>query len=408
MQRGDSMPAHDSVQIPAPVLELRRGQPVRLLVKNTMDEFTGVHWHGLEIESFPDGVPNFSGMGGHIMPPIAPGDSFAAEFTPPRSGTFPYHSHLNELRQIGSGMYGESVFFMGARGASSSASLLFVPERVLSLHDASRETAFEEGRDFEVRQNEPALVRLPGSRMPSTAPEDVSPLICAGNDAFHRRQVEVTYTHAGGWDGPTPLGGGEAVPGTIRRLRAAEPVRVALTGDSISEGYNASGFIRVPPYQAAYGALVAAGLEQTYGSPIELHNFAVAGWTSDHGLADVERVASVNPQLVIVAYGMNDASYAEPAELATNVSALMDQVRRTSPDAEFVIVSPMLQMPSLTKFIDGTGPVWTGNLFPFLFITIACGAVSGFHALISSGTTPKMIAKEWHADGGSNFFPIQT
>ncbi len=62
-----------------------------------------------------------------------------------------------------------------------------------------------------------------------------------------------------------------------------------------------------------------------------------------------------------------------------------------------VIVSPMLQMPSLTKFIDGTGPVWTGNLFPFLFITIACGAVSGFHALISSGTTPKMIENETHA-----------
>ena len=109
MQRGDSAPARDSVQIPAPVLELRRGQPVRLLVKNTMDEYTGVHWHGLEIESFPDGVPNYSGMGAHIMPPIAPGDSFAAEFTPPRSGTFPYHSHLNELRQIGSGMYGAIV-----------------------------------------------------------------------------------------------------------------------------------------------------------------------------------------------------------------------------------------------------------------------------------------------------------
>jgi len=115
MQRGDSAPARDSVQIPAPVLELRRGQPVRLLVKNTMDEFTGVHWHGLEIESYPDGVPNFSGMGTHIMPPIAPGDSFAADFTPPRSGTFPYHSHLNELRQIGSGMYGAIVITDGPR-----------------------------------------------------------------------------------------------------------------------------------------------------------------------------------------------------------------------------------------------------------------------------------------------------
>lgn len=109
LQQGDSAPARDSIRIPGPVLELRRGQPVRLLVKNTMDEYTGVHWHGLEIESFPDGVPNFSGMGGHIMRPIAPGDSFAAEFTPPRSGTFPYHSHLNELRQIGSGMYGAIV-----------------------------------------------------------------------------------------------------------------------------------------------------------------------------------------------------------------------------------------------------------------------------------------------------------
>lgn len=62
-----------------------------------------------------------------------------------------------------------------------------------------------------------------------------------------------------------------------------------------------------------------------------------------------------------------------------------------------VLTLPPLQMPSLTKFIDGTGPVFAGNLFPFLFITIACGAISGFHALVSSGTTPKMIAKESHA-----------
>lgn len=62
-----------------------------------------------------------------------------------------------------------------------------------------------------------------------------------------------------------------------------------------------------------------------------------------------------------------------------------------------LIVMPEIQMPALTKFIDGTGPVFAGNLFPFLFITIACGAVSGFHALISSGTSPKLIANESHA-----------
>ncbi len=62
-----------------------------------------------------------------------------------------------------------------------------------------------------------------------------------------------------------------------------------------------------------------------------------------------------------------------------------------------LIVAPELKMPALTKFVDGTGPVWSGNLFPFLFITIACGAVSGFHALISSGTTPKLLDNEINA-----------
>ena len=60
-------------------------------------------------------------------------------------------------------------------------------------------------------------------------------------------------------------------------------------------------------------------------------------------------------------------------------------------------VAPDLKMPAMTKFIDGTGPVWSGSLFPFLFITIACGAVSGFHSLISSGTSPKLLENEMHA-----------
>jgi FtsP/CotA-like multicopper oxidase with cupredoxin domain len=109
LQSGAEVPARDSVSIPGPVLELKRGEPVRILVKNNLEEPSGVHWHGLEIESFPDGVAGFSGIGDKIMPPIPPGGSFAAEFTPPRSGTFPYHSHLHEMRQIGSGMYGAII-----------------------------------------------------------------------------------------------------------------------------------------------------------------------------------------------------------------------------------------------------------------------------------------------------------
>ena len=62
-----------------------------------------------------------------------------------------------------------------------------------------------------------------------------------------------------------------------------------------------------------------------------------------------------------------------------------------------LFVRPQLQLPAFTRFVDGTGPIFAGKIFPFCFITIACGAMSGFHALVASGTTPKMIAKEGHA-----------
>jgi len=65
--------------------------------------------------------------------------------------------------------------------------------------------------------------------------------------------------------------------------------------------------------------------------------------------------------------------------------------------AGIVFVRPELELPAFTRFTDGNGPIFAGKIFPFCFITIACGAISGFHSLISSGTTPKMITKEWHA-----------
>jgi len=107
--RDGAVPAADSVVLPGPVLELRRDQPVRIVINNQLDEPTSVHWHGLEIESYPDGVPHFSGMGERIYTEIAPRDSFAAEFTPTRSGTYPYHSHLNDRRQIQAGLYGALI-----------------------------------------------------------------------------------------------------------------------------------------------------------------------------------------------------------------------------------------------------------------------------------------------------------
>lgn len=109
VQEGAAEPARDSIAIPGPTLVLRRGEPVRITVVNRLAEVTAVHWHGIELESFPDGVPGWSGAPGRIMPPIAPGDSFVAEFVPPRAGTFIYHTHSNEQLQLGAGLYGALI-----------------------------------------------------------------------------------------------------------------------------------------------------------------------------------------------------------------------------------------------------------------------------------------------------------
>jgi manganese oxidase len=103
---GDSGARGDSVPVPSSLLVLRRNEPVHVTIVNRVRAPTGVHWHGIEVPSYSDGVPGWSGSGNRLAPVIAPGDSFVAEFTPPRSGTFMYHAHSNEAFQIGLGLYG--------------------------------------------------------------------------------------------------------------------------------------------------------------------------------------------------------------------------------------------------------------------------------------------------------------
>jgi len=105
-QEGSVPPAADSVPTPSSLLVLRRGEPVRVTIVNRTRAPTGVHWHGIELPSYPDGVPGWSGIGSRTAPMIAPNDSFVAAFTPTRSGTFIYHAHSNETFQVNLGLYG--------------------------------------------------------------------------------------------------------------------------------------------------------------------------------------------------------------------------------------------------------------------------------------------------------------
>ena len=98
-----------TMKAPGPVLELTRGERVAVTIVNRTHEGAAVHWHGIELESYSDGVPGVSGEGRRILPMIPAGDSLTVAFTPPRAGTFMYHSHSNEFQQLASGMYGAII-----------------------------------------------------------------------------------------------------------------------------------------------------------------------------------------------------------------------------------------------------------------------------------------------------------
>ncbi len=103
------VPAPSTITPRGDLILLTRGVPTDITVHNALDEPTAIHWHGLELESFSDGVAGLSGTGGRLAPAIAPSDSFVARLTLKRAGTFIYHTHLNDLYQIATGLYGPLV-----------------------------------------------------------------------------------------------------------------------------------------------------------------------------------------------------------------------------------------------------------------------------------------------------------
>jgi FtsP/CotA-like multicopper oxidase with cupredoxin domain len=106
----DSASPHASVvPVPGPLLVLKRGEPVEITLVNGLPERTAVHWHGMELESYYDGVHGWGRTGHQVTPLLEPGGSFVVRFTPPRTGTFMYHTHFHDNRQLTSGLYGAMI-----------------------------------------------------------------------------------------------------------------------------------------------------------------------------------------------------------------------------------------------------------------------------------------------------------
>ena len=135
------------------------------------------------------------------------------------------------------------------------------------------------------------------------------------------------------------------MPKTIAKLKNKVPITISVSGDSISQGYNASGFTNGAPFMPAYSELVAAQLQAKTGSKVTLRNRAIAGWTTIQGLNDLPKLLADKPDLVIIAYGMNDVGYRNADAFKSRIAELIKGIKAANAATEIILVSPMLANP---------------------------------------------------------------
>ena len=157
LAKGDQEPPPQTVDIPGPLLVLARGEPTSIEIVNRTHEETSVHWHGMELESYFDGVPGWGGDSRRTTPPIRPGETFVAMMTPPRAGTFIYHTHWHDEHQLSSGMYGPLIVLEPGAGYDGNT------ERMIMLSTGPKGTNGVEPIFINGSETPPALKMNAGS-----------------------------------------------------------------------------------------------------------------------------------------------------------------------------------------------------------------------------------------------------
>jgi acyl-CoA thioesterase I len=259
-------------------------------------------------------------------------------------------------------MDAESVLFVKEHdSAAAEAALLFVPTKILSVQSSSVEVTYEQERDYVWEPGSRTLTLPEGSRIPCQTVQDLrrpagsqphrlthhdgnGEILFGGGHEYHDMQTTITYEHElSPWPGRVPTFSGAQLPHTRARLEAGGPLTIALLGDSISTGCNVSGWAKTAPFQPPFQELFATNLEAVYGSNITLKNFSIGGTDTSWGLQNIGPVIESDPDLLILAFGMNDNPAGRPAHgYQANIGAMIEAVRAVKPDTEFILVATML------------------------------------------------------------------
>jgi hypothetical protein len=256
------------------------------------------------------------------------------------------------------------------RDAEVTLTLLYPAKKILEVAHLGTGQKLREGADWTLRDGR--LVLPPGTAAPvqhaaefflterkdkqGTITKVRSPIKLQEGGWYHQRQMEVTYEPAArDWRPPPALSSIDDLPRAKKLLAAKTLLTVIVFGDSISAGCNSSRFDGLWPHQPAYDELVARELRRVYGAPVTLMNHARGGGTSGHAATQAgAQVAWFKPDLVLLAFGMNERNEQRRAAHRENMEKIIDIVRSRSPATEFVIITPMLNNPAQPA---GLGPV---------------------------------------------------
>ncbi len=235
---------------------------------------------------------------------------------------------------------GEAVLLTSRNSEPATGTLMFRPTRILSVTSYDGATAWREAVDYTVR----------GRTLIAAADSPISQIresaLLQGDLAWNvigGKQVLVTYEHNDAWTGPVQPSILDALPATLRLLEARQPLRIAAYGDSITFGIGSSHMQKMPPYQSPWANLFVNQLQDEWRDPaITLFNASQSGADSNWARQMAGRmVASLHPDLVLIAFGQNDFWSVSPNDFAANLSAVIHTVRQSNPQAEFLLVSTM-------------------------------------------------------------------
>lgn len=258
----------------------------------------------------------------------------------------------------GTTAYEESVWPVAEQdGTVKDIPLLYRADRILSVQNLARTVTYQQGKDYILADGK---LRIPkDSSIPVTSYDTFHPsngMFSDGNGGYVyweegtgivTRQIYVTYQHSDFWEGEKPVDKSSLLPKTIQRLENRQDLKIVFYGDSITEGYNTSGFVNTAPYMPKWSALVTEYLKKAYPfSNITEVNTGLSGQDTRWGVQNItERVTDHDPDLAVLAFGMNDGGQRSAEEYVANLQAMIEAIHAKNPDCEIVLVSTTLPNP---------------------------------------------------------------